>query len=53
MYTQTYVAFLVTGVFMFRFISSAMTVGAKSISGNISLVRSLHFPRAALLYPQF
>jgi teichoic acid transport system permease protein len=46
--TQTYVAFLVTGVFMFRFISSAMMVGAKSISGNISLVRSLHFPRAVL-----
>jgi teichoic acid transport system permease protein len=46
--SATYVAFLVTGVFMFRFISSAMTSGAKSISGNISLVRSLHFPRAAL-----
>lgn len=46
--TQAYIAFLVTGVFMFRFISAAMTLGAKSISGNISLVRSLHFPRAVL-----
>jgi teichoic acid transport system permease protein len=44
----TYVAFLVTGVFLFRYISSCMSSGAKSISGNISLVRSLHFPRAAL-----
>ena len=46
--TSSYVAFLTTGMFMFRFISSAMASGAKSISGNISLVRSLHFPRAAL-----
>jgi teichoic acid transport system permease protein len=45
---STYVAFLVTGVFLFRYISSCMTSGAKSISGNISLVRSLHFPRAVL-----
>lgn len=44
----TYVAFLVTGVLIFRYIASCMTAGAKSISGNISLVRSLHFPRAAL-----
>jgi teichoic acid transport system permease protein len=46
--SSTYVAFLVIGVFLFRFISSCMTSGAKSISGNISLVRSLHFPRAVL-----
>ena len=46
--TQTYVAFLVTGGFMFRFKSSAMMVGAKSLSGNISLGRSPHFPRAVL-----
>lgn len=45
---STYVAFLVTGVFVFRYISSCMSSGAKSISGNISLVRSLHFPRVAL-----
>lgn len=44
----SYVAFLVIGVFIFRYISACMSSGAKSISGNISLVRSLHFPRAAL-----
>ena len=46
--TTAYIAFLTTGMFMFRFISTAMAGGARSITGNISLVRSLHFPRAAL-----
>lgn len=44
----TYIAYLVTGVFIFRYISAAMTSGARAITGNISLVRSLHFPRAVL-----
>jgi teichoic acid transport system permease protein len=43
-----YIPFLVTGVFIFRYMASCMTSGAKAISGNISLVRSLHFPRAVL-----
>jgi teichoic acid transport system permease protein len=45
---ENYVAFLVIGVFMFRFTSASITAGAKSIVGNLSLVRSLHFPRAVL-----
>lgn len=42
------VAFIVIGVFMFRFIESSVTGGAKSISGKTQLLRSVHFPRAVL-----
>lgn len=41
-------AFLVTGVFAFHFTMRSLNNGAKSISGNLSLVRALHFPRAIL-----
>lgn len=41
-------AFIVIGVFMYRFIESSVTGGAKSISGKTQLLRSLHFPRAVL-----
>ncbi|MER5280351.1 ABC transporter permease [Streptomyces sp. NPDC002809] len=43
-----YVPFLVTGVFIWTFTSSSITVGTRAISGNIGLVRALHFPRASL-----
>lgn len=43
-----FVGFLTIGVFMFGFTASSLTAGAKSITGNISLVRALHFPRAVL-----
>lgn len=43
-----FVPFLVTGVFVWTFTASAVGAGAKSISGNLGLVRALHFPRAAL-----
>jgi teichoic acid transport system permease protein len=42
------IAFIVIGVFTFRFIESSVTGGAKSISGKTQLLRSLHFPRAVL-----
>lgn len=42
------IAFIVIGVFMYRFIESSVTGGAKSISGKTQLLRSLHFPRAVL-----
>ena len=42
------IAFIVIGVFIFRFIDSSVTGGAKSISGKTQLLRSLHFPRAVL-----
>jgi len=43
-----YVSFVVIGVFLFEFFSSAMTNGAKSITGHRSLVQSLAFPRITL-----
>ncbi len=45
---ENFIAFLVIGVFLFRFLSATFTGGSKAISGNLSLVRSLHFPRAVL-----
>jgi teichoic acid transport system permease protein len=42
------IAFIVIGVFMYRFIEASVTGGAKSISGKTQLLRSLHFPRAVL-----
>ncbi|GGX64502.1 ABC transporter permease [Streptomyces hiroshimensis] len=44
----TYIPFLVTGVFVFTFTQSSAMAGVRSISGNLGLVRALHFPRAAL-----
>ncbi|MFC5149577.1 ABC transporter permease [Streptomyces aureoversilis] len=44
----TYIPFLVTGVFVFTFTQSSALAGVRSISGNLGLVRALHFPRAAL-----
>lgn len=45
---EDYEAFLVTGVFVFTFMQRSMNNGAKSISGNLSMIRALHFPRAVL-----
>jgi teichoic acid transport system permease protein len=43
-----YVPFLVTGVFVWSFTQNTLMTGARSVSGNLGLVRALHFPRAAL-----
>ncbi|MFI6896045.1 ABC transporter permease [Streptomyces sp. NPDC050256] len=43
-----FVPFLVTGVFIWTFTSTSITAGTRAISGNIGLVRALHFPRASL-----
>ncbi|MEV0844620.1 ABC transporter permease [Streptomyces sp. NPDC049954] len=43
-----YVPFLVTGVFVFAFTQSSVQAGVRAISGNLGLVRALHFPRASL-----
>ncbi|WP_084965677.1 ABC transporter permease [Thermoactinospora rubra] len=43
-----YAAFLLVGMFVFTYTQRSVTAGAKSISGNLSLIRALHFPRAAL-----
>jgi teichoic acid transport system permease protein len=45
---DNFVAFLTIGVFMFSFTASSITSGSKAITGNLGLVRSLHFPRAVL-----
>jgi teichoic acid transport system permease protein len=45
---HVYVPFLVTGVFVFTFTQTSVLSGVRSISGNLGLVRALHFPRASL-----
>lgn len=45
---DTYIPFLVTGVFVFTFTQSSIMAGVRAISGNLGLVRALHFPRASL-----
>jgi teichoic acid transport system permease protein len=45
---DTYIPFLVTGVFVFNFTQSSLMAGVRAISGNLGLVRALHFPRASL-----
>ncbi|MFC7991655.1 ABC transporter permease [Streptomyces pilosus] len=46
--SDVYVPFLVTGVFVFMFTQSSVMTGVRAISGNLGLVRALHFPRASL-----
>lgn len=43
-----YIPFLVTGVFVWTFTQSSVMAGTRAISGNLGLVRALHFPRASL-----
>ncbi|MCU6325990.1 ABC transporter permease, partial [Enterobacter quasiroggenkampii] len=43
-----YIPFLVTGVFIWTFTQSSIMAGPRAVSGNLGLVRALHFPRAAL-----
>ncbi|MEU4235205.1 ABC transporter permease [Nonomuraea sp. NPDC026600] len=45
---DNYPAFLLTGIFVFTYTQRTVAAGAKSISGNLSLIRALHFPRASL-----
>ena len=42
------VAFIVVGVFMFRFFERSVMAGAHSLNKNMNLVRSVDFPRAVL-----
>jgi teichoic acid transport system permease protein len=43
-----YIPFLVTGVFIWTYLQTSVLSGVKAISGNVGLVRALHFPRASL-----
>ncbi|MFI8360085.1 MULTISPECIES: ABC transporter permease [Streptomyces] len=45
---DVYVPFLVMGIFVFTFTQSSVMAGVRAISGNLGLVRALHFPRASL-----
>ncbi|WP_419999660.1 ABC transporter permease [Streptomyces boninensis] len=45
---HNYVPFLVIGVFIFTFTQQSVMTGVRSITGNLGLVRALHFPRASL-----
>lgn len=46
--TSNGIAFIVVGTFIYRFFDASVSAGAKSIKGNLNLVRSVHFPRASL-----
>ncbi|MFI8101753.1 ABC transporter permease [Streptomyces sp. NPDC086023] len=46
--TPQFILYLVTGVFVWDFFSSALNSGTRAVSGNLGLVRALQFPRAAL-----
>jgi teichoic acid transport system permease protein len=43
-----FIPFLVTGIFIWTFTAQTVGSGARAISGNLGLVRALHFPRACL-----
>jgi teichoic acid transport system permease protein len=45
---SNYIAFLVTGVFIFGFTERSIVVGSSVMRANIALIRALHFPRACL-----
>ncbi|MFG2717830.1 ABC transporter permease [Streptomyces sp. NPDC048416] len=45
---DVFIPFLVTGVFLFTFTQNSLMAGVRAISGNLGLVRALHFPRASL-----
>ncbi|MCZ2523718.1 ABC transporter permease [Streptomyces sp. NPDC059506] len=45
---ENYVAYLIIGIFIFTFTQSSVLAGVKAISGNLGLIRALHFPRASL-----
>ena len=43
-----FVPYLCTGVFIFGFTQSVVQASVQSITGNLGLIRALHFPRASL-----
>ncbi|SCE47638.1 teichoic acid transport system permease protein [Streptomyces sp. DvalAA-14] len=45
---DNFIAFLVTGVFIFTFTQSSVMSGVRAIAGNLGLIRALHFPRASM-----
>src|SRR5690625_2557180 len=45
---ENFVAYLMIGVFMYRFTVSTVVAGSKAISGNRALVSAFNFPRMTL-----
>lgn len=45
---KNYIAFLVIGIFVFTYTQRSVLSGSRSLSGNLNLIRAMHFPRAAL-----
>ena len=45
---ENFVAYLIIGVFMYRFTTSTVVAGSKAITGNRSLVTAFNFPRMTL-----
>ena len=45
---SNFIPFLVTGVFIFEFFSTSLSQGARAITQNVGLVRTLSFPRILL-----
>ncbi|GAA0438273.1 transport permease protein [Actinoplanes capillaceus] len=43
-----FIAYLCIGVFVFQFTQSVVQTGTNAITGNLGLIRALHFPRASL-----
>ncbi|SCE70695.1 ABC transporter permease [Micromonospora mirobrigensis] len=46
--TPNFIAYLCTGLFIFVFTQTVAQAGVASITGNMGLIRALHFPRACL-----
>lgn len=45
---DNFVPFLVLGIFLFQYFAGCLNDGAKAITSNLGLVRTMHFPRAVL-----
>jgi teichoic acid transport system permease protein len=45
---ENFPAYLCIGVFIFGFTQTVVQAGVQSITGNLGLIRALHFPRASL-----
>jgi teichoic acid transport system permease protein len=45
---HNYIAYLCAGLFLFTFTQTVLLSSTQAISGNLGLIRALHFPRASL-----
>lgn len=45
---ENFIAYLCIGVFIFQFTQSVVQSGTNAITGNLGMIRALHFPRASL-----